>query len=149
MSTSGSLPMFDIPIWNDNVSKDAVSKINTVLGEIKDQDIFKASSKDSQSKAIVNFECLESVQIRIARATTICGLSEAHGTILLQNFLSQSVRDEVCGYNKTAELLNLSYRRILESLQFLYVNIKLSVLESRIMSYRIQETETLPITLVE
>ena len=135
--------LFDIPVWNDNVSKDAVSKINTVLGEIKDQDIFKASSKDSQSKAIVNFECLESIQNRIARATTICGLSEAHGKILLQNFLSQPVRDEICGYNKTAELLNLSYRRILESLQFLYINIKLNVLESRIMSYRIQEGESI------
>ena len=135
--------LFDLPIWNTNVSKDAVSKINTVLGVIKESDIFRASSKDSQKYAVANFECLEAAQDRISRTTTICSLTEAHGKILLSNFLSQSVKDELCGYNKTAELLNLSYRRILESLQFLYINIKLSVLESRIMSYRIQEGETI------
>ena len=135
--------LFDVPKWNDNVSRDAVGKIHTVLGTIRDSDIFRASSKSSHKNAVINFECIEAAQNRISRTTTICGLSEAHGTILLQNFLSQQVRDEICGYNKTAELLNLSYRRILESLQFLYVNIKLSVLESRIMSYRIQESETI------
>ena len=134
---------FDLPKWNENVSKDAVKNIQSVLGIIKDEDIFKASSKNSHKFAIANFECLEAAQNRISRTTTICGLSEGQGTILLQNFLHQSVRDEICGYNKTADLLNLSYKRILESLQFLYINIKLSVLESRIMSYRIQEGETI------
>ena len=135
--------LLDEPKWFESTGKDAVSKIQTVLGEIKESDIFKGSSKNAQKYAISNFECLESIQKRIARVTTICSLTEPHGKILLSNFLSDSVKDEICGYNKTADILDLSYLRILQTLQFLYINIKLQILESRIMSYRIQESETI------
>ena len=135
--------LLDEPKWFESTGKDAVSKIQTVLGEIKESDVFKASTKNSHKFAIANFECLDAIQKRISRVTCICSLSEPHGKILLSNFLSDSVKDEICGYNKTADLLDLSYLRILQTLQFLYINIKLQILESRIMSYRIQEDETI------
>ena len=73
---------------------------------------------------------------------SLCGLREIQTKIFFMAYLSETVIDEVNGYNQLP-FLEISYYNILLSLQRLYTPIRIDILEARVMSYTKSSSETL------
>ena len=133
--------LFDVPTWCEP-GKEQVSKIQTLLGPIKENDIFSAKENESNQMAIKNYESISKILKRLDKVIVLCNLSQSHGRVLLQDFLDIKVQDSICVYTQQ-DFQDLSYKRILETLQYIYVPIDLTKLESRILSYRLEKDETM------
>ena len=133
--------LFDVPTWCEP-GKEQVSKIQALLGPIKETDIFSAKENESNRNAIRNYELILTILKRLEKVIVLCNLSQSHGKVLLQDFLDKEVQDSICVYQK-CEFQDLSYKKILETIQYLYVPIDLTKLESKILSYRPEKGETM------
>ena len=133
--------LFDVPTWCEP-GKEQVSKIQALLGPIKETDIFSAKENESNRNAIRNYELILTILKRLEKVIVLCNLSQSHGKVLLQDFLDKRVQDSICVYQK-CEFQDLSYKKILETIQYLYVPIDLTKLESKILSYRPEKGETM------
>ena len=131
--------LFDLPNWSET-GRENVSKLQTYLGVVKESDIFNKDIRNSKRDSIANFEFLDLIMKRIDKCVTLCNLSEPHGIIILQGFLHQKVQDSLSVYNRTDFSL-LSFKTIVESLQFLYCPIRLDILETKVMSYTMDQNE--------
>ena len=133
--------LFDVPSWSEP-GKEQVSKIQALLGPIKESDIFSAKENESNKYAIKNYESILTILKRLEKVIVLCNLSQSHGRVLLQDFLDKRVQESICVYQK-CEFHDLSYKKILETIQYLYVPIDLTKLESKILSYRPEKGETM------
>ena len=133
--------LFDVPQFSEP-GKEQVSKIQALLGPIKQEDIFSAKENESNKMAIRNYESLILIFKRLEKVIVLCNLSQSHGRVLLQDFLDKRVQDSICVYQK-CEFHDLSYKKLLETIQYLYVPIDTQKLESKILSYRIEKDETM------
>ena len=98
---------------------------------------FNAEIEYSNRDSISNFEKLDVICRKLQRTAILCNLSENHAKVLLQSYIEQPVVDAIGAYTKS-EFLDLSYRKILETLQLMFCPLNLSLLESKIMSYTIE-----------
>ena len=60
---------------------------------------------------------LELILKRVDKLILIGSLGERHAVVLLQNFLTQQVQDEICSYLKE-EFLEMTFKQILTNAQF-------------------------------
>ena len=125
--------IFDEPTFPTS-GKCEVGKISSIMGPIKDADVFSAKIEYSNRDSIVNYEKLDQCYKRVERTILMCTLQEQHAKILLQNLFAQEVVDAISAYTK-CNFLDLSYRKIQEVSQLLFCPLRLDLIEQRLMSY--------------
>lgn len=125
--------IFDEPTFPTS-GKCEVGKIASIMGPIKETEIFDAKIEFSNRDSIINYEKLDTCFKRVERTILMCTLQESHAKILLQNLMSQEVVDAIAAYTK-CHFLDLSYRKIMEVSQLLWCPLRLDVIEQKLMSY--------------
>ena len=134
--------LFELPQFTEKETlKENLTKASQLL-QVKPEDKFEANTKKANINAILNFEILEDIIIKINRVVSLCGLREIQTKIFFMAYLSETVIDEINGYNQLP-FLEISYYNILLSLQRLYCPIRVDILEAKVMSYTKDESESM------
>ena len=127
---------FDIPRFDHSGRKENTNKAWQALGQIRDVDKFDPSSDTAGRLCVVNFECLENILKRLETIIILGNLSEQHACIMLQGYLSQKCQDSVVAYTRR-EFHELSYKEVIQTLQYLFCPIKIHIFERKVLGYKI------------
>ena len=133
--------LFDMPVFCDKeTSKENLTRAGQLLS-VRPEEKFSADTRKATINAIINFEFIENITIKINRVVSLCSLKEIQSKIFFQNYLSENCLDEVSGYCQMP-FLEISYYKILLSLQILYCPLRVDILEANVMSYTRDESES-------
>ena len=127
--------LFDIPNFCTEAGASTnVTKAASLLGNVRNDEIFDAHARDAAKMCINNFEKVEILCRKLHTVTTLCSLTESQAKCFLSSYLSQNVIDVLSGYTRR-EIHDLSFREILQNLQNIYIPLSLNILEQRVYSY--------------
>ena len=127
---------FDIPLFHKNPSNQ-LAKILQSVGQLSEDVKFNADSSTALKDAIQNFELMDTVLKAVDRHVAVGMLDETQSVLILTLYLSQRIYDEVASYLCVTDLKSKKFSTIIASLQFLYVPLRLQVLEKLVLNYRI------------
>ena len=109
-------------------------KVLSSIGDIKEEEKFNPSIQNSNQKCVVNFEAFELLLKKIENLILLGNLTELLTVALLQKFIGQAVIDAVCSYQQK-NWEDLSFQAILESIQWIYIPLKLTIFQTYVLSY--------------
>ena len=125
--------LFDIPSFI-HTDKPQLHKVLSSIGDIKEEEKFNPSIQNSNQKCVVNFEAFELLLKKIENLILLGNLTELLTVALLQKFIGQAVIDAVCSYQQK-NWEDLSFQAILESIQWIYIPLKLTIFQTYVLSY--------------
>ena len=133
--------LFEVPSFSSEQGMgNNISKAASLLGGVKQHEIFEASPNESVKQCINNFEQIEIICRKIYTVVTLCMLTEKQSICFLSSYISQNVIDIIEGYSKR-DLHELSYKSILTFIQKIFVPLNTDQLEKRIFAYRPEPQE--------
>ena len=133
--------LFDCPDFL-HTNKPNVKELFSVLGEIKQKDIFDGCAEKSSKKAIENYFQIQHILSRLETVITVCHLSDKHSCVLLEMFLSRNIVDAIQAYCRD-QLINLGFAKIIQTLEYLFCPLDLTVIEQKLMGIRKQSSQTM------
>ena len=125
--------LFDIPNFT-HADKPQLHKVLSSIGDIKSEEKFNPSIQNSNQNCVLNFESFELLLKKIDSLVLLGNLTEALTVALLQRFIGQAVIDAVSSYQQKA-WEDLSFQSILESIQWIYIPLKLNIFQTIVLSY--------------
>ena len=125
--------LFDIPNFT-HADKPQLHKVLSSIGDIKSEEKFNPSIQNSNQNCVLNFEAFELLLKKIDSLVLLGNLTEVLTVALLQRFIGQSVIDAVSSYQQKA-WEDLSFQSILESIQWIYIPLKLKIFQTIVLSY--------------
>ena len=133
--------LFDCPDFS-HTNKPNVKELFSVLGEIKQKDIFDGCAEESSKKAIENYFQIQHILSRLETVITVCHLSDKHSCVLLEMFLSGNIVDAIQAYCRD-QMINLGFAKIIQTLEYLFCPLDLTVIEQKLMGIRKQSSQTM------
>lgn len=130
--------LFDVPNFQHQ-DKPQLHKVLSSCGEIKVDDKFNPSIHNSNQNCVINFEVFEMLLKKVESLVLLGNLTEILSVALLQRFIGQQVIDAVTSYQQK-NWEELSFQSILESIQWIYIPLKLSVFQTYVLSYKHDKT---------
>ena len=126
--------LFDVPCFAFQ-DKPQLHKVLSSIGEVKLEEKFNPTIQHSNQNCVVNFETFELLLKKIESLVLLGNLNEILTVALLQRFIGQPVIDAVTSYQQKS-WEELSFQSILESIQWIYIPIKLNIFQTYVLSYR-------------
>ena len=129
---------FDIPNFKHTTSERSnLQKILQTIGHVSEGDKFSADSTNAIKDAVENFECIDNIVRKVDRYTQIGFLNESQAMLVFGLFLSQRVTDEISSFLGQTDFKHVSFRDCIQSVQFVFVPLKLDTFLALILNYRI------------
>ena len=125
--------LFDIPNFI-HADKPQLHKVLSSIGDIKEEEKFNPSIQSSNQNCVTNFEAFELLLKKIDSLVLLGNLTELLTVALMQRFISQPVIDAISSYQQK-NFEDISFQAILESVQWIYIPLKLQIFSTYVLSY--------------
>ena len=127
---------YDIPLFAKTQSTH-LSKCLQTIGILTEENKFSADSSTALKDAICNFESLDMVLKNVDRHCQVALLNEQQAVLVLSLYLTSQIYDEISSYLGVTDIKLLKFAQIIAALQFLYIPLRLEVLEKLVVNYKI------------
>ena len=142
-------------VFHDNLTKSEKEEITSVFDHYAYENmILKARERrgddsrrhnnlfDSSKRAIKNYFQIGDILSRLESVIAVCHLSEKHSCALLEMFLSGNIVDAIQVYCRD-QLINLGFAKIIQTLEYLFCPLDLTVIEQKLMGIKKQSSQTM------
>ena len=127
---------YDLPQFAKTQSTH-LSKCLQAIGSLREEEKFSADSSTALKDAITNFESMDSVLKHVDRHCQVALLDEQQAVLVLSLYLSSQIYDEISSYLGVTDIKLLKFAQIVAAAQFLYIPLRLEVLEKLVLNYKI------------